>query len=162
MSTAPSTAAATAANHFRSSITSASPSSATGSLPTPTSPAICLVICAMLQASKALKEGPQKAAAAYQGSTLPDGKLSSNCHGPECSRSRRVTGSYGRSTGIEDLVDTSGEHGHSAVSMETMDSYGLTCKGGPGPYARRARHRPGTATRRTKLKEHADGYHSGA
>ncbi|UTT93444.1 hypothetical protein NDA17_006030 [Ustilago hordei] len=85
-----------------------------------------------------------------------------NCHGPECSRSRRVTGSYGRSTGIEDLVNTSGEHGHSAVSMETMDSYRLTCKGGPGPYARRARHRPGTATRRTKLKEHADGYHSGA
>ena len=35
--------------------------------------------------------------------------------------------------------------------METMDSYGLTCKGGPS-----------TATRRTKLKEHADGYHSGA
>ncbi|SOV09417.1 uncharacterized protein UDID_18592 [Ustilago sp. UG-2017a] len=24
--------------------------------------------------------------------------------------------------------------------METMDSYGFTCKGGPGPYARRARH----------------------
>ncbi|UTT88129.1 hypothetical protein NDA17_002055 [Ustilago hordei] len=53
-------------------------------------------------------------------------------------------GSYGRSTGIEDLVDTSREHGHSAVSMETMDSYGLTCKGGPS-----------TATRRTKLKEQA-------
>ncbi|UTT88466.1 hypothetical protein NDA17_004260 [Ustilago hordei] len=53
-------------------------------------------------------------------------------------------GSYGRSTGIEDLVDTSREHGRSAVSMETMDSYGLTCKGGPS-----------TATRRTKLKEQA-------
>ncbi|KAJ1601739.1 hypothetical protein NDA14_005942 [Ustilago hordei] len=66
------------------------------------------------------------------------------CHGPGCSRSRRVMGSYGRSTGIEDLVDTSREHGHSAVSMETMDSYGLTCKGGPS-----------TATRRTKLKEQA-------
>ncbi|KAJ1042608.1 hypothetical protein NDA10_002337 [Ustilago hordei] len=66
------------------------------------------------------------------------------CHGPGCSRSRRVTGSYGRSTGIEDLVDTSREHGRSAVSMETMDSYGLTCKGGPS-----------TATRRTKLKEQA-------
>ncbi|SYW74373.1 uncharacterized protein UHO2_01238 [Ustilago hordei] len=52
----------------------------------------------------------------------------------------RVTGSYGRSTGIGDLVDTSGEHGHSAVSMETMDFYGLTCKGGLGPYVRRARH----------------------
>ncbi|KAJ1571275.1 hypothetical protein NDA12_004540 [Ustilago hordei] len=74
-----------------------------------------------------------------------------NCHGPGCSRSRRVMGSYGRSTGIEDLVDTSREHGRSAVSMETMDSYGLTCKGGPS-----------TATKRTKLKEHADGYHSGA
>ncbi|KAJ1038661.1 hypothetical protein NDA10_002516 [Ustilago hordei] len=61
------------------------------------------------------------------------------CHGPGCSRSRRVMGSYGRSTGIEDLVDTSREHGRSAVSMETMDSYGLTC----------------TATRRTKLKEQA-------
>ncbi|KAJ1581083.1 hypothetical protein NDA15_004084 [Ustilago hordei] len=66
------------------------------------------------------------------------------CHGPGCSRSRRVTGSYGRSTGIKDLVDTSREHGCSAVSMETMDSYGLTCKGGPS-----------TATRRTKLKEQA-------
>ncbi|KAJ1586597.1 hypothetical protein NDA11_002775 [Ustilago hordei] len=66
------------------------------------------------------------------------------CHGPGCSRSRRVTGSYGRSTGIEDLVEISREHGRSAVSMETMDSYGLTCKGGPS-----------TATRRTKLKEQA-------
>ncbi|CCF50012.1 hypothetical protein NDA11_002763 [Ustilago hordei] len=66
------------------------------------------------------------------------------CHGPGCSRSRRVTGSYGRSTGIKDLVKISREHGHSAVSMETMDSYGLTCKGGPS-----------TATRRTKLKEQA-------
>ena len=45
--------------------------------------------------------------------------------------------------------------------METMDSYGLTCKGGPGPYVRRARHSheedqaqgAGTATRRTELKE---------
>ncbi|KAJ1575185.1 hypothetical protein NDA11_002256 [Ustilago hordei] len=70
--------------------------------------------------------------------------LAAQCHGPGCSRSRRVMGSYGRSTGIEDLVDTSREHGHSAVSMETMDSYGLTCKGGPS-----------TATRRTKLKEQA-------
>ncbi|KAJ1585833.1 hypothetical protein NDA12_002240 [Ustilago hordei] len=51
-------------------------------------------------------------------------------------------GSYGRSTGIEDLVEISRER--SAVSMETMDSYGLTCKGGPS-----------TATRRTKLKEQA-------
>ncbi|KAJ1600205.1 hypothetical protein NDA14_003658 [Ustilago hordei] len=88
------------------------------------------------------------------------------CHGPGCSRSRRVTGSYGRSTGIEDLVDTSREHGCSAVSMETMDSYGLTCKGEPS----HMRGGPGTATRRTKLKEQAqprrgpssDGYHSGA
>ncbi|KAJ1604255.1 hypothetical protein NDA14_007374 [Ustilago hordei] len=66
------------------------------------------------------------------------------CHGPGYSRSRRVTGSYGRSTGIKDLVEISREHGRSAVSMETMDSYGLTCKGGPS-----------TATRRTKLKEQA-------
>ncbi|SOV02161.1 uncharacterized protein UDID_18978 [Ustilago sp. UG-2017a] len=63
---------------------------------------------------------------------------------------------------------TSREHGRSAVSMETMDSYGFTCKGGAGPYARRAHHEEdqaqgaGTATKRTKLKEHADGYHSGA
>ncbi|SOV05403.1 uncharacterized protein UDID_18410 [Ustilago sp. UG-2017a] len=34
---------------------------------------------------------------------------------------------------------TSREHGRSAVSMETMDSYGFTCKGGAGPYARRGR-----------------------
>ncbi|KAJ1599938.1 hypothetical protein NDA14_005718 [Ustilago hordei] len=89
-----------------------------------------------------------------------------DCHGPECSRSRRVTGSYGRSTGIEDLVDTSREHGCSAVSMETMDSDGLTCKEEPS----HMRGGPGTATRRTKLKEQAqpqrgpssDGYHSGA
>ncbi|SOV07923.1 uncharacterized protein UDID_19626 [Ustilago sp. UG-2017a] len=66
--------------------------------------------------------------------------LAARCHGPECSRSRRVTGAYGRSTGIRELVNTSREHGRSAVSMETMDSYGFTCKGGPGPYARRARH----------------------
>ncbi|KAJ1041187.1 hypothetical protein NDA10_008083 [Ustilago hordei] len=73
------------------------------------------------------------------------------CHGPGCSRSRRVTGSYGRSTGIEDLVDTSREHGRSAVSMETMDFYGLTCKGGPS----HMRGGPSTAMRRTKLKEQA-------
>ncbi|KAJ1587644.1 hypothetical protein NDA12_006735 [Ustilago hordei] len=85
-------------------------------------------------------------------------EVNGSCHGPGCSRSRRVTGSYGRSTGIEDLVDTSREHGRSAVSMETMDSYGITCKGGPS----HMRGGPGTATRRTKLKEHADGYHSGA
>ncbi|KAJ1574947.1 hypothetical protein NDA12_007812 [Ustilago hordei] len=76
------------------------------------------------------------------GTLLED--MDASCHGPGCSRSRRVMGSYGRSTGIEDLVDTSREHGRSAVSMETMDSYGLTCKGGPS-----------TATRRTKLKEQA-------
>ncbi|KAJ1044696.1 hypothetical protein NDA10_001570 [Ustilago hordei] len=73
------------------------------------------------------------------------------CHGPGCSRSRRVMGSYGRSTGIEDLVDTSREHGRSAVSMETMDFYGLTCKGGPS----HMQGGPGTAMRRTKLKEQA-------
>ncbi|SOV07966.1 uncharacterized protein UDID_17247 [Ustilago sp. UG-2017a] len=74
------------------------------------------------------------------------------------------------STGIGELVETSRKHGRSTVSMETMDSYEFTCKGGPGPYARRARHShkedqaqgAGTATKRTKLKEHADGYHSGA
>ncbi|KAJ1603859.1 hypothetical protein NDA14_004152 [Ustilago hordei] len=71
-------------------------------------------------------------------------KNAAHCHGPGCSRSRRVTGSYGRSTGIKDLVEISREHGRSAVSMETMDSYGLTCKGGPS-----------TAMRRTKLKEQA-------
>ena len=82
------------------------------------------------------------------------------CHGPGCSRSRRVTGSYGRSAGIEDLVNTSREHGRSAVSMETMDSYGFTCKGALSPYARRTRHsheedqarRAGAAMRRTKLR----------
>ncbi|KAJ1041967.1 hypothetical protein NDA11_006012 [Ustilago hordei] len=71
-------------------------------------------------------------------------------HGPKCSGSRRVTGSYERGTG-RDLVDTSREHGCSAVSMETMDSYGLTCKGALS----HMRGRPGTATRRTKLKEQA-------
>ena len=47
------------------------------------------------------------------------------CHGPKCSGSRRVAGSYGRSTGIEDLVKISREHGCSAVSMETKDVMGL-------------------------------------
>ncbi|KAJ1599653.1 hypothetical protein NDA14_007580 [Ustilago hordei] len=79
-----------------------------------------------------------------QTATFPAMLVLYQCHGPGCSRSRRVTGSYGRSTGIEDLVEISREHGRSAVSMETMDSYGLTCKGGPS-----------TATRRTKLKEQA-------
>ena len=82
------------------------------------------------------------------------------CHGPGCSSSRRVTGSYGRSAGIEDLVNTSREHGRGAVSMETMDSYGFTCKGALSPYARRTRHsheedqarRAGAAMRRTKLR----------
>ena len=64
---------------------------------------------------------------------------------------------------------TGREHGCSAVSMETMDFYGftckggavLTCKGGAGPYARRAHHEEdqaqgaGAATQRTKLKEQA-------
>ncbi|KAJ1042904.1 hypothetical protein NDA10_007014 [Ustilago hordei] len=77
--------------------------------------------------------------------------LGTPCHGPRCSRSRRVTDSYGRSTGIKDLVDTIRKHGCSAVSMETMDSYGLTCKGGSS----HMRGGPGTATRRTKLKEQA-------
>ncbi|SOV02739.1 uncharacterized protein UDID_18020 [Ustilago sp. UG-2017a] len=57
--------AATTENNFWSSIASASPSSAAGSLPMPYSPVICLIICAMPQASKVLKKGPQKAAAAY-------------------------------------------------------------------------------------------------
>ncbi|KAJ1598480.1 hypothetical protein NDA14_001573 [Ustilago hordei] len=91
---------------------------------------------------------------------LQMGSLQTVCHGPGCSRSRRVTGSYGRSTGIEDLVDTSREHGRSAVSMKTMDSYGFTCKGALSPYARRTRHsheedqaqRAGAAMRRTKLR----------
>ncbi|CCF50013.1 uncharacterized protein UHOR_14149 [Ustilago hordei] len=83
--------------------------------------------------------------------TIPSVSPATLCHGPECSRSRRVTGSYGRSTSIEDLVDTIREHGHSAVSMETMDSYRLTCKGGPS----HMQGGPGTATRRTKLKEQA-------
>ncbi|SPC65167.1 uncharacterized protein UHOD_11029 [Ustilago sp. UG-2017b] len=65
--------------------------------------------------------------------TAPPPSTGDSCHGPECSRSKRVTGSYGRSTGIGDLVDTSREHGRSAVSMETMDSYRLTCEEGPGP-----------------------------
>ncbi|SOV08086.1 uncharacterized protein UDID_17279 [Ustilago sp. UG-2017a] len=52
------------------------------------------------------------------------------CHGPECSGSRRVTGSYGRSIGIGELVNTSREHGRSAVSMETMDSYRFICEEG--------------------------------
>ncbi|KAJ1602259.1 hypothetical protein NDA14_003470 [Ustilago hordei] len=102
----------------------------------------------------------------YSQSLSRDSIQQGYCHGPGCSRSRRVIGSYGRSTGIEDLVDTSREHGRSAVSMETMDSYGLTCKGEPS----HMRGGPGTATRRTKLKEQAqprrgpssDGYHSGA
>ncbi|KAJ1598038.1 hypothetical protein NDA14_002804 [Ustilago hordei] len=81
----------------------------------------------------------------------PGSSHDARCHGPGCSRSRRVMGSYGRSTGIEDLVDTSREHGRSAVSMETTDSYGFTCKGEPS----HMRGGPGTATRRTKLKEQA-------
>ena len=94
------------------------------------------------------------------------GDRSSKCHGPGCSRSRRVTGSYGRSTGIEDLVDTSREHGRSAVSMETMDSYGFTCKGALSPYARRARHSheedQAQGEAQPRRGPSSDGYHSGA
>ncbi|SOV07254.1 uncharacterized protein UDID_18756 [Ustilago sp. UG-2017a] len=51
-----------------------------------------------------------------------------------------------------DLAGTSSRHGQSAVSMETMDMEDRArMQGGPS-----------TATSRTKLKEHADGYHSGA
>ncbi|KAJ1575166.1 hypothetical protein NDA11_001747 [Ustilago hordei] len=75
------------------------------------------------------------------------------CHGPECSRSRRVTGSYGRSTGIGDLVDTSREHGRSAVSMETMDSYGLTCKGGQA----QPRRGPSSRSRHSHEEDQAQG-----
>ncbi|KAJ1576990.1 hypothetical protein NDA12_002898 [Ustilago hordei] len=42
-----------------------------------------------------------------------------------------------------------------------MDSYGLTCKGGPSTATRRTKLKE-QAQKRTKLKEHADGYHSGA
>ncbi|SPC66757.1 uncharacterized protein UHOD_11422 [Ustilago sp. UG-2017b] len=50
------------------------------------------------------------------------------------------------------LAGTGNRHGRSATSMETMDMEDLACmQGGPS-----------TATRRTELKEHTDGYHSGA
>ncbi|SOV04873.1 uncharacterized protein UDID_17220 [Ustilago sp. UG-2017a] len=88
------------------------------------------------------------------------------------SSSMKAVGSYGRSTGTkgrvteEDhhsrskdgraeargLAGTSSRHGQGAASMETMDMEDWArMQGGPS-----------TATRRTKLKEHADGYHSGA
>ncbi|SOV02091.1 uncharacterized protein UDID_18956 [Ustilago sp. UG-2017a] len=94
------------------------------------------------------------------------------CHGPKCTGSMKAVGSYGRSTGTkgqvteEDhhsrskdgraeargLAGTSSRHGRGAASMETMDMEDQArMQGGPS-----------TATRRTKLKEHADGYHSGA
>ncbi|SOV04857.1 uncharacterized protein UDID_17215 [Ustilago sp. UG-2017a] len=79
----------------------------------------------------------------------------SHCHGPECTGSMKAVGSYG----IGELVDISRKHGRSAVSMETMDSYEFTCKGGPGPYARRASHEEdqaqgaGTATKGLERQE---------
>ncbi|SPC62927.1 uncharacterized protein UHOD_11846 [Ustilago sp. UG-2017b] len=94
------------------------------------------------------------------------------CHGPECTGSMKAVGSYGRSTGTkgrvteEDdrsrsrggqaeargLAGTSCRRGQSTASMETMETEDQTrMQGGPS-----------TTTMRTELKEHADGYHSGA
>ncbi|SOV06430.1 uncharacterized protein UDID_17463 [Ustilago sp. UG-2017a] len=94
------------------------------------------------------------------------------CHGPECTGNMKAVGSYGRSTGtkgrvteeddhgrprggraeVRGLASTGSRNGQSAASMETMDKEDRArMQGGPS-----------TATRRTKLKEHTDGYHSGA
>ncbi|SOV06787.1 uncharacterized protein UDID_17911 [Ustilago sp. UG-2017a] len=94
------------------------------------------------------------------------------CHGPKCTDSMKAVGLYGRSTGTkgrvaeEDhhsrskdgraeargLAGTSSRHGRGAASMETMNMEDQArMQGGPS-----------TATRRTELKEHTDGYHSGA
>ncbi|KAJ1045364.1 hypothetical protein NDA10_008125 [Ustilago hordei] len=61
-------------------------------------------------------------------------------------------------TGIEDLVDTSREHGRSAVSMETMDSYGFTCKGALSPYEEdqaQPRGGPSSKSRRSHEEDQA-------
>ncbi|SPC64306.1 uncharacterized protein UHOD_11721 [Ustilago sp. UG-2017b] len=58
---------------------------------------------------------------------------------------------YGQADARE-LAGTGSRHGRSAVSMETMETEDQAhMRGGPS-----------TATMRTKLKEHTDGYHSGA
>ncbi|SOV01591.1 uncharacterized protein UDID_18133 [Ustilago sp. UG-2017a] len=94
------------------------------------------------------------------------------CHRPECTGSMKAVGSYGRGTGTKGWVTEEDDHSRSRVgraeagglagtgsrqgrSAASMEDHG---HGGPG----RMQGGPSTATRRTELKEHTDGYHLGA
>ncbi|SPC64108.1 uncharacterized protein UHOD_11404 [Ustilago sp. UG-2017b] len=86
------------------------------------------------------------------------------CHGSECTGSKKALGSYGRSIGVRDQADPQRSRPW-PMDEEMLEKAWLECNlhgdhghGGPG----RMHGDPSTATRRTELKEHTDGSHSGA
>ncbi|SPC63474.1 uncharacterized protein UHOD_11406 [Ustilago sp. UG-2017b] len=95
--------------------------------------------------------------------------LCKKCHGSECTGSKKALGSYGRSIGVRDQADPQRSRPW-PMDEEMLEKAWSECNlhgecslrgdhghGGPG----RMHGDPSTATRRTELKEHADGYHSG-
>ncbi|SPC63050.1 uncharacterized protein UHOD_11868 [Ustilago sp. UG-2017b] len=93
----------------------------------------------------------------YQGSE-------EDCHGSECTGSKKALGSYGRSIGVRDQADPQRSRPW-PMDEEMLEKAWSECNlhgdhghGGPG----RMHGGPSTATRRTELKEHTDGYHLGA
>ncbi|SPC61035.1 uncharacterized protein UHOD_11222 [Ustilago sp. UG-2017b] len=92
------------------------------------------------------------------------------CHGSECTGSKKALGSYGRSIGVRDQADPQRSRPW-PMDEEMLEKAWSECNlhgecslhgdhghGGPG----RMHGDPSTATRRTELKEHTDGSHSGA
>ncbi|SPC67371.1 uncharacterized protein UHOD_11505 [Ustilago sp. UG-2017b] len=92
------------------------------------------------------------------------------CHGSECTGSKKALGSYGRSIGVRDQADPQRSRPW-PMDEEMLEKAWSECNlhgecslhgdhghGGPG----RMHGDPSTATRRTELKEHTDGYHLGA
>ncbi|SPC64656.1 uncharacterized protein UHOD_12094 [Ustilago sp. UG-2017b] len=92
------------------------------------------------------------------------------CHGSECTGSKKALGSYGRSIGVRDQANPQRSRPW-PMDEEMLEKAWSECNlhgecslhgdhghGGPG----RMHGDPSTATRRTELKEHTDGSHSGA
>ncbi|SPC61322.1 uncharacterized protein UHOD_11272 [Ustilago sp. UG-2017b] len=98
------------------------------------------------------------------------GSTGAICHGSECTGSKKALGSYGRSIGVRDQADPQRSRPW-PMDEEMLEKAWSECNlhgecslhgdhghGGPG----RMHGDPSTATRRTELKEHTDGSHSGA
>ncbi|SPC65212.1 uncharacterized protein UHOD_11038 [Ustilago sp. UG-2017b] len=99
-----------------------------------------------------------------------DSTAGAACHGSECTGSKKALGSYGRSIGVRDQADPQRSRPW-PMDEEMLEKAWSECNlhgecslhgdhghGGPG----RMHGDPSTATRRTELKEHTDGSHSGA